>query len=137
MSADPTFRLIGSEQIWDRGAALTSTLHGFETEMLASEENLLGLMALNRELVGQAEAFDDSERVVLDMDSTESPVHGRQEGISVARARINSFWLQKDFAGSSVGRSAVQPASINVCERTDERWRLPAEVMCRVHREKT
>ena len=69
VSADPTFRLIGSQKIWDRGAALTSTLHSFETEMLASEENLLGLMALNRELVGQAEAFDDSERVVLDMDS--------------------------------------------------------------------
>ena len=68
VSADPTFRLIGSQKIWDRGAALTSTLHGFETEMLASEENLLGLLALNRELVGQAEAFDDSERVVLDMD---------------------------------------------------------------------
>ena len=80
VSIDPTFRLIGSQKIWDRGAALTSTLHGFETEMLASEENLLGLMALNRELVGQAEAFDDSERVVLDMDSTESPVHGQQEG---------------------------------------------------------
>ncbi len=63
VSIDPTFRLIGSQKIWDRGAALTSTLHGFETEMLASEENLLGLMALNRELVGQAEAFDDSERV--------------------------------------------------------------------------
>ena len=62
ISIDPTFRLIGSQKIWDRGAALTSTLHGFETEMLASEENLLGLMALNRELVGQAEAFDDSER---------------------------------------------------------------------------
>ena len=72
--------LIGSQKIWDRGAALTSTLHGFETEMLASEENLLGLMPLNRELVGQAEAFDDSARVVLDMDSTESPVHGQQEG---------------------------------------------------------
>ena len=54
VSIDPTFRLIGSQKIWDRGAALTSTLHGFETEMLASEENLLGLMALNRELVGQA-----------------------------------------------------------------------------------
>jgi hypothetical protein len=24
VSADPTFRLIGSEKIWDRGAALTS-----------------------------------------------------------------------------------------------------------------
>ena len=80
VSADPTFRLIGTKKNWDRGAALTSTLHGFETEMLAKEENLVGLMAVNRELVAQAEAPDDSERVVLDMDSTESPVHGQQEG---------------------------------------------------------
>ena len=32
-------------------------------------------------------------------------------------------------------RRSVRP--INVCERTDEPWRLPAEVMCRVQREKT
>jgi len=31
---DPTFRLIGSEQIWERGAALTSRVHSFETELL-------------------------------------------------------------------------------------------------------
>ena len=80
VSADPTFRLIGTKKNWDRGAAVTSTLHGFETEMLATEENLIGLMAVNRELVAQAEAPDDSERIVLDMDSTESPVHGQQEG---------------------------------------------------------
>ena len=60
MAIDPTFRLIASQKIWDRGAALTSTLHSFETEMLASEENLLGLMALNRELVAQAEAAIES-----------------------------------------------------------------------------
>ena len=78
VSIDPTFRLIGSQKIWDRGAALTWTLHGFETEILASEENLLGLMALNRALVAQAEASNESKRVVLDMDSTESPVHGQQ-----------------------------------------------------------
>ena len=40
---DPTFRLIGSEKIWDRGAALTSRLQTFETEMLAEEENFAGL----------------------------------------------------------------------------------------------
>ena len=34
VSADPTFRLIGSPKLWDRGAALTSTLHWFETELL-------------------------------------------------------------------------------------------------------
>ena len=45
VSADPTFRLIGSEKNWNRGAALTSTLHGFETGTLTSEDNLLGLMA--------------------------------------------------------------------------------------------
>ena len=39
LSQDPTFRLIGSEKTWDRGAALTSRLQTFETEMLAEEEN--------------------------------------------------------------------------------------------------
>ena len=32
LSQDPTFRLIGSEKIWERGAALTSRLQTFETE---------------------------------------------------------------------------------------------------------
>jgi hypothetical protein len=80
VSADPTFRLIGSKKNWDRGGALTSRLQSFEAGMLASEENLLGLMAVNRELISQAEPQDESEPVVLDMDSTESPVHGQQEG---------------------------------------------------------
>ena len=80
LSTDPTFRLIGSPTRWDRSAALTSTLHWFETELLTREENLVGLMAVNRDLVGQAETFDHADRVVLDMDSSESPVHGQQEG---------------------------------------------------------
>jgi hypothetical protein len=33
LSQDPTFRLIGSEKIWGRGAALSSRLQSFETEM--------------------------------------------------------------------------------------------------------
>ena len=54
LSQDPTFRLIGSEKIWDRGAALTSRLQSFETEMLAQEENFAGLARLNRALIGKA-----------------------------------------------------------------------------------
>jgi hypothetical protein len=80
VSADPTFRLIGSKKNWDRSAALTSRLQSFEAELLAGEENLIGLMAVNRELLAQAELQDDCERVVVDMDSTESPVYGQQEG---------------------------------------------------------
>ena len=80
LAADPTFRLIGSPTRWDRSAALTSTLHWFETELLTREDNLVGLMAVNRALIGQAETFDRADRIVLDMDSSESPVHGQQEG---------------------------------------------------------
>jgi hypothetical protein len=80
VSADPTFRLLGSKKNWDRGAALTSRLQSFETSILAGDENLIGLMVVNRELIAKAEVQDESERVVLDMDSTESPVHGQQEG---------------------------------------------------------
>jgi len=79
LSQDPTFRLIGSEKIWERGAALTSRLQTFETEMLAEEENFAGLARLNRELIGKAEALDSPYRTVLDMDSTEIPVYGDQE----------------------------------------------------------
>ena len=39
---DPTFRLIGSQKIWDRGAALTSTLHGFETEIWRAKRTCWG-----------------------------------------------------------------------------------------------
>jgi hypothetical protein len=79
LSQDPSFRLIGSEKIWDRGAALTSRLQSFETEMLAEEENFAGLGRLNRALIGRAEAMDSGYRTILDMDSTEVPVHGEQE----------------------------------------------------------
>jgi len=77
LSQDPTFRLIGSEKIWDRGAALTSRLQSFETELLTHEEDLAGLAAISRELIGKAETIDSPKRVVLDMDSTEMAVYGR------------------------------------------------------------
>ena len=79
LSQDPTFRLIGSEKIWERGAALTSRLQSFETELLTQDENLAGLAAINRDLIARAEAMDAPRRVVLDMDSTEIPVYGEQE----------------------------------------------------------
>ena len=79
LSQDPTFRLIGSEKNWDRGAALPSRLQTFETELLAEEENFAGLARLNRELIGKAEVLGSPYRKVLDMDSTEIPVYGEQE----------------------------------------------------------
>jgi hypothetical protein len=79
LSQNPTFRLIGSEKIWERGAALISRLQSFETEVLTQEENFAGLAAINRELIAKTETIDSPQRVVLDMDSTEIPVYGQQE----------------------------------------------------------
>jgi Transposase DDE domain group 1 len=79
LSQDPTFRLIGSQNVWERGVALTSRLQSFETEMLAKEENFAGLVRINRELIGKAEAIHGHYRTALDMDSTEIPVYGEQE----------------------------------------------------------
>ena len=79
LSQDPAFRMMGSEKIWDRGAALTSRLRTFEIEMLAKEANFVGLARINRELIGKAEAIHWQYRTVLDMDSTEIPVYGEQE----------------------------------------------------------
>jgi hypothetical protein len=78
----PRIRPSGSlapERIWERGAALTSRLQSFETEVLTQADNLAGLAALNRELLARAEGIDSPRRIVLDIDSTEVRVHGRQE----------------------------------------------------------
>jgi hypothetical protein len=68
---DPTLRLIGSEKVWGRGAALTSRLQSFEIELLAPDENLAGLEAINRGLIAPAVTIDSRQRVVPEMDSTE------------------------------------------------------------------
>jgi hypothetical protein len=47
--------------------------------LLARDENFAGLTAINRALIARAEAMTSSQRVVLDLDSTEIPVYGQQE----------------------------------------------------------
>ena len=77
LAEDPTFRMLASRERRETSVALTSTLHWFETEVLAEERNYQGLARLNTELV-QREATR-TRRVTLDIDSSESPVHGAQE----------------------------------------------------------
>ena len=49
LAQDPTFRLMGSERIWERGAALTSRVQSFETELpFSSPKRKFRLIALVR-----------------------------------------------------------------------------------------
>ena len=122
VSADPTFRLIGSPSRWDRGAALTSTLHWFETDLLTGGENLLGLMAVNRELLARAALATGADRVVLDMDSSESPVHGAQEG-SAYNGHFESVCYHPLFLftehGDCVG-ATLRPGNVHSADDWDD-----------------
>ena len=66
----------------DRNAARTNTMSRFETETLTQEDNLKGLALMNPQWVELAMAHTPHRRVILDMDSSESPVHGQQEGVT-------------------------------------------------------
>ena len=80
LARDPAMRVIVGWQGSDRNAASTSEMGRFETETLTQEDNLKGLALMNPQWVELAMAHTPHQRVILDMDSSESPVHGQQEG---------------------------------------------------------
>ena len=61
LSRDPTFRLVASEKIWERGAVLTLRLQWFEAELLTQEGNLDELTLIDRELMAKAQAIDSPQ----------------------------------------------------------------------------
>jgi hypothetical protein len=79
LAEDPTFRMLASRARRATSVALTSTVHWFETEVLTEERNYQGLTRLNADLIQHVAARSPSRRVTLDIDSSESPVHGTQE----------------------------------------------------------
>jgi hypothetical protein len=79
LAEDPAFRMLASRERRETSIALTSTLHWFETEVLTEERNYEGLARLNTDLVQHEAARPLARRLILDIDSSESPVHGAQE----------------------------------------------------------
>ncbi len=79
LAVDPTFRMLASRERREASVALTSTLHWFETEVLTEEDNYRGLARLNTGVVQREAMRRPLRRVILDIDSSESPVHGAQE----------------------------------------------------------
>lgn len=80
LAQDPAMRVVVGWQGSERKAASTSEMGRFETELLTQENNLQGLARMNAQWMERAMAKTLYRRVILDMDSSESPVHGQQEG---------------------------------------------------------
>jgi len=77
LSVDPVMRAVTEKK---KNAASANTVGRFETEILPQKKNLEGLSEINGRCVTKAMEKTPHHRIVLDMDSSESPVYGEQEG---------------------------------------------------------
>src|ERR1700726_2929352 len=78
---DPAMRwVVGGKAPMDRAAASASQMGRFETEWLAGSENLAALADLPGQWIDAVHKRRQPRVVVLDMDSSESPTYGAQEG---------------------------------------------------------
>jgi hypothetical protein len=80
LARDPAMQVVIGRRALEKQAAGTNTLSRFETEVLITEENQKGLEQLNAAWVDRAMIRTRHQRIILDMDSSESPVYGEQEG---------------------------------------------------------
>jgi hypothetical protein len=79
-SLDPAMRWIVGGHAVEGQAASTSQMGRFETEALATDQNLAALTELSGQWIGRVHGRCPPEMVVLDMDSSVSPTYGDQEG---------------------------------------------------------
>ena len=134
LAQDPAMRVIVGWQGTDKQAASTNTMSRFETEVLTQEENLDGLARLNVEWVARAMAQTSHQRVILDMDSSESPVHGQQEGVAY-NGHFESVCYHPLFLFNHFGDcegAMLRPGNV----LSAERWREVLEPVVKRYQEK-
>jgi hypothetical protein len=87
LAGDPAMRAVTDRLGSAQQASSPNTLSRFETKVLTREENVEGLAHRNAAWVENAMAPTPHRRVILDMDSSESPVYGAQDGTA-----YNGHW---------------------------------------------
>ena len=81
---DPTMRRVVGGKAKETEAASTSEMHRFELEMLSSRENLTALMDLSGTWIDLVQDYVPLDKLILDMDSSQSEAYGREERQSSA-----------------------------------------------------
>ena len=80
LGRDPAMRWIVGGKAVERGGASTSQMGRFETELLATDDNLASLADLSGMWIDRVHDRKRPKNVVLDLDSSVSPTYGEQEG---------------------------------------------------------
>ena len=80
LGRDPAMRWVVGGKAIERQAASTSQMGRFETELLATDENVEALVDMNGVWIDKVHDRHPPKMIILDMDSSVSPTHGEQEG---------------------------------------------------------
>ncbi len=130
--------MLASRERRDTSVALSSTLHWFETEVLTEDRNYQGLAHLNTALTQLAVARSATLRVILDIDRSESPVHGAQEQ-SAYNGHFESVCDHPLFVFTPAGdclAAKLRPGNVHSADGWDEvllplidRYRAPGQTV--------
>ena len=80
LSVDPAMRHVVGERAKDKTAASVSQMGRFETEILTQPQNLKALINQPGKWVDEVHQRKSINEIILDMDSSDSPTFGKQEG---------------------------------------------------------
>ena len=80
LARDPAMRAIVGREGLERPAASTSQMGRFETEWLTTDANLNALADLAGAWIDRVHERQPPDGIILDLDSSESPTYGAQEG---------------------------------------------------------
>lgn len=115
LRTDPVIRQVVGGNAVKNGAASASAMGRFETEMLTQQGNLDALAELPGRWIDAVHDRRPPKVVTLDMDSSESPVHGDQEG-AMWNGHYQSKCLHPLFVFNQYGdleRSALRPGNVH------------------------
>ena len=131
---DPAMRaLVGYADVM-RHAASTSEMARFETEMLSMEKNLEALADLSGLWVDRVLERKGVKRLVLDMDSADSPTFGQQEG-SAFNGHFSCTCYHPLFVFNQFGdleRAVLRPGNVH----SSKGWRDALEPVVTRYRER-
>ncbi len=122
LSVDPTMRRITGKKIDEKNAASTNTMGRFETQMLSVKDNLQTLSEVNGQWVERALEKTTHRRIILDMDSSASPVHGEQEA-SAYNGHFGCTCYHPLFCFNQFGDcegSMLRPGNVHSADRWKE-----------------
>jgi Transposase DDE domain group 1 len=122
---DPAMRWVVGDRAINGSAALVSQMGRFETKWLCRSENLAALADLSGQWIDKVRRRRGTKIVILDMDSSESPTYGEQEGSAYnghfACTCYHPLFVFNQFG--DVERCALRPGNVHSADG----WRAVLE----------